>query len=65
MKGYGSSPYSEAVEDSKTIETNLSHAQLVANSKKAQEEMLGRPLDEDELKELDAKIAKFYPNAKK
>tara|TARA_B110001452_G_scaffold246687_1_gene232180 strand:+ start:340 stop:450 length:111 start_codon:yes stop_codon:yes gene_type:complete len=36
----------------------------VANSKKMQEETIGRSLDEDEMKELEAKITKFYPDAK-
>lgn len=64
QKGFGNSPYDDAVKGSKVIETGLTRAELVANSKKMQEETLGRPLDQDELKELEAKISKFYPNAK-
>jgi len=63
-KGFGNSPYTEAVDAQKTVQSSLSHAQLVANSKKMQEEMIGRSLDEDEMKELEAKITKFYPDAK-
>jgi len=61
-KGLGNSPIVDAAREG-SANTDLSFAQLVANSKKMQENMLGRPLTDDELATLEAKIRKFYPNA--
>ena len=65
MKGYGGSPVVDEMNDTVgTVKTDLSFAQLVANSVKMQEQQYGRPLTEDEREEIATKIRKFYPNAK-
>jgi len=64
FKGYGSSPVVDDAKAQQSVQSGLSHAALVANSVKMREEMLGRKLTEDEVKEIDDKITKFYPNAK-
>ena len=64
MKGMGGSPVVDQMKEQTAVQTSLSFAELLANSKKMKEEMLGRPLEESELKELEEKIKKFYPNAK-
>jgi len=64
MKGYGGSPVVDQMKESSTVSTALSFEQLVNNSKKQQEEMLGREMNEEELKALKEKIRKFYPTAK-
>ena len=67
MKGYGSSPMVDDANalQGNTVKTGLSHAELVANSCKQQEEMLGRKLTDEEVKAVDDKIRKYYPNAAK
>ena len=64
MKGYGGSPIVDQMNEAKAVQTSLSFAELVKNSKANQEKMLGRALTEEEMAELKAKIRKFYPNAK-
>ena len=64
FKGYGSSPVVDDSKDPTPIKTELSHAQLVANSVRQQEEMLGRALTESEVAAIEAKISKYYPGAK-
>lgn len=64
MKGYGNSPIVDEMRDNKAAQTSLSFAQLVANSKKMQEDQSGRPMTEEELKILEDKIRKYYPTAK-
>ena len=53
FKGYGSSPLLD--EAGSAPATNLSHAQLVANSVKMQEDMLGRSLTEEEVAAIDVR----------
>merc|ERR1719272_966580 len=64
MKGYGSSPVVDKMNEEKQVASSLSFAQLVQNSKNSEEKMLGRKLTDLEIVELEAKIHKFYPNAK-
>merc|ERR1711956_72296 len=64
MKGYGSSPVVDKMNEEKQVASSLSFAQLVQNSKNSEERMLGRKLTDLEIVELEAKIHKFYPNAK-
>jgi len=61
FKGYGSSP---VVDEKEAPKTDLSFAELVANSIKMQEDMLGRPLDDAEKASIAEKIKKYYPNAR-
>jgi hypothetical protein len=46
------------------VQTSLSFEQLVANSVKQKEDMLGRELTADEKKEVEEKVRKYFPNAK-
>ena len=52
FKGYGGSPVIDEMNEAK-VSTELSFAQLLANSIKMKEEALRRPLTEDEIKELE------------
>ena len=65
FKGYGSSPYVDEANAGEGVKTDLSHAQLVANSVAMQEKMVGRKLTDEEVKVIDDKIRKYYPNAAK
>jgi len=53
MKGYGSSPLVDKMNEEKMVSSSLSFAQLVKNSQTSEEKMLGRPLTELEVKELE------------
>ena len=53
MKGYGSSPLVDKMNEEKMVASSLSFAQLVKNSQTSEEKMLGRPLTELEVKELE------------
>jgi hypothetical protein len=55
FKGYGSSPVVDDAKAQQSVQSGLSHAALVANSVKMREEMLGRKLTEDEVKEIDVR----------
>ena len=57
MKGYGSSPVVDKMNEEKQVATTLSFAQLVANSKSSQEKMMGRSLSDEEMTELQAHLA--------
>jgi len=65
MKGFGSSPVVDEMKEAQPVKTELTHAQLVANSCEMQKKLLGRDLTESEVAEIDAKIRKYYPDAQK
>ena len=65
FKGYGGSPILDETKNVDAVKTDLSHAQLVANSCAMQQKMLGRELTVEEVQAIDEKIRKYYPNAKK
>jgi len=57
FKGYGGSPVIDEMNEAK-VSTELSFAQLLANSIKMKEEALRRPLTEDEIKELEVCVVR-------
>ena len=55
-KGLGSSPLLDEAGEASAPQTSLTHAQLVANSVKMQEDMLGRSLTTEEVDAIDVRI---------